>query len=75
MAASCIRTQILFGLAGALALTLAACGEWHGADDVSTDVGGGKLGSGPGLFTGKRGGIVIYQDAWSGASPGGDKAE
>jgi len=75
MAASRIRTHILFGLAGALALTLAGCGEWHGAEDVSTDVGSDKLGSGPGLFTGKRGGIVIYQHVWSGASPGGDEAE
>jgi hypothetical protein len=75
MAASRIRTHILFGLAGALALTLAACAEWHGVDDVSTDVGGGKLGSGPGLVTGKRGGIVIYQHVWSGAAPGGDNVE
>jgi hypothetical protein len=75
MVASPVRKHILLGLAGALTLTLAACGEWHGADDVSTDVGGGKLGSGPGLITGKRGGFVIYKEPWSGSSPDGDLAE
>ena len=70
-----LRRSILLPLAGALTLAVSGCVEWQGARDVSTDVGGGALGHGPGLFTGKRGGIVIYSDVWSGSSPSGDLAE
>ena len=59
----------------ALALALAGCGEWHGSKTVSTDVGGDAEGHGPGLFTGKEGGIVLYNEVWTGAAPGGDVAE
>ena len=39
-------------------LTVSACGVWRGSKDVSpTD----PSDEGPGLFTGKRGGIVIFQ--------------
>jgi hypothetical protein len=30
---------------------------------------------GPGLFTGKKGGIVFETEAWTGSSPYGDSAE
>lgn len=73
--ASSLRTVVLAGLVCGLPLLLGSCGEWHGAEDVNTDVGGGALGKGPGLFTGKEGGIVIYQHVWTGASPDGDTAE
>lgn len=65
------KRSIHFSLACALALAVAGCAEWQGASDVSTDVGADKVGHGPGLFTGKRGAIVIYQDTWPGASPSG----
>jgi len=50
-------------LASILALLLVGgCGLVRGAKDVETDVGGAEgLSNGPGLVTGKRGGIVIYQ--------------
>ena len=70
-----LKRSFALSLACALALAVSGCAEWQGASDVSTDVGGGALGHGPGLITGKRGAIVIYSDAWSGASPSGDKAE
>ena len=40
---------------------LSACGLWRGSNDVSTDYGQDAMGKGPGLITGKQGGIVIYQ--------------
>ncbi len=45
----------------ALCLAVAGCGGWRGASDVSTDHGSDAIGKGPGLITGKQGGIVIYQ--------------
>jgi hypothetical protein len=54
------RTLLLtLGLLSLLAL--GACGVWRGSNDVDTDVGGDAMGKGPGLVTGKQGGIVIYQ--------------
>ena len=45
-----------------LGMGLSACGGlWRGSNDVDTDVGEGAMGKGPGIITGKRGGIVIYQ--------------
>jgi hypothetical protein len=55
-----IRSLIL-ALGVASLLALGACGVWRGADDVNTDVGADAMGKGPGLVTGKQGGIVIYQ--------------
>jgi hypothetical protein len=40
---------------------LSACGMVRAADEVDSDVGGDAMGKGPGMMTGKRGGIVIYQ--------------
>ncbi len=44
-----------------LGVGLGACGMWRGSNDVSTDYGQDAMGKGPGLITGKSGGIVIYQ--------------
>lgn len=44
-----------------LSSVTSACGVWRGDKDVDTDVGEGAIGEGPGLITGKRGAIVIYQ--------------
>lgn len=66
---------ILRTLALTLTLAICGCGAWEGVSDVSTDVGGGALGHGPGLFTGKRGAIILYEGTWSGAAPGGGVAE
>jgi hypothetical protein len=66
-----LKRSIALPLACALALAVSGCAGWQGASDVSTDVGGGALGHGPGLFTGKRGAIVIYEGPWPGASPSG----
>jgi hypothetical protein len=65
------KRSILLSLACALVLAVSGCAEWQGASDVSTDVGADKIGHGPGLFTGKRGAIVIYEGSWPGASPSG----
>jgi len=45
----------------ALCLAVSACGAWRGSSDVSTDHGADAIGKGPGLISGKQGGIVIYQ--------------
>lgn len=55
---------------------LSACGEWQGSKDIDTYVGGADgIGHGPGLVTGKEGGIVIFNEGWGGAAPGGDAQE
>lgn len=50
-----------------LAIALAGCGALQGDAVVDTADGEGAIGKGPGLFTGKRGAIVIDNDVWSGA--------
>ena len=45
----------------ALPLSISACGSVKGAKDVDTQDGEGGMGTGPGLLTGKRGGLIIYQ--------------
>ena len=43
-------------------LLASGCGLVRGAKDIETDVGGAEgLSDGPGLVTGKRGGVIIYQ--------------
>jgi len=59
----------------ALSLATAGCGEWRGSKEISTESGGEAVGDGPGLFTGKEGGIVIYKDPWDGTVPGGGAEE
>jgi len=45
----------------ALPLSISACGSFKGDKDVDTQDGEGGMGKGPGLLTGKRGGVIIYQ--------------
>lgn len=52
-------------------LALAGCGEWKGSNTVDTSPAADAIGEGPGLASGKEGGIVFYNDVWSGAAPGG----
>jgi hypothetical protein len=54
----------------ALSLGLAGCAEWQGAKEINP-VPPGDRRDGPGLFTGKEGGIVFYVDPWWGSSPYG----
>lgn len=66
------------GLALVLCLTflaLAGCAEWKGSNTIDTVPAADRGGDGPGLFSGKEGGIVFYNDTWSGAVPGGGVAE
>lgn len=60
-------------LLGALAFATASCGEWHGSREIDTEPPSERVGGGPGLFSGKEGGFVIYQDVWSGSAPGENK--
>jgi hypothetical protein len=53
--------SLLLALGIVSLLALGACGVWRGSNDVDTDVGADAIGKGPGLVTGKEGGIVIYQ--------------
>jgi len=55
----------------ALSLATAGCGEWKGSNTIDPEIDGDAMGEGPGLITGKEGGIVIYSDVWTGASPAG----
>jgi hypothetical protein len=70
-----LRKGLILMLLCTLSLAVAGCGQWEGAKDVNTDIGSGAMGSGPGLITGKRGGIIIYNDIWTGAVPGGGASE
>ena len=56
-----LRTLLIASLVLASPLALGACGWVKGDKDVDTDVGEGAMGKGPGLLTGKRGGIIIFQ--------------
>lgn len=43
-------------------MLVSGCGLVRGAKDIETDVGGADgLSEGPGIVTGKRGGVIIYQ--------------
>ena len=43
-------------------MTVSGCGGYvRGDRDVETEPGSGSAGKGPGLITGRQGGIVIYQ--------------
>lgn len=56
-----LRTLVIVSIALALPLALGACGWVKGDKEVDTADGEGAIGKGPGLLTGKRGGIVIFQ--------------
>lgn len=61
-------------LAGAVSVMLAACEMPRGDEEVKTEPQEGRS-DGPGLFTGKKGGIVFETEAWKGPSPYGDTSE
>lgn len=69
------RSSILciVGAVTAVMLTLSGCAGVQGDREVSTADGEGAIGRGGGLFTGKRGGIVIHNDPWEGSTPGENK--
>ena len=58
-----LRSLLLCLLVVAVPISLTGCGIVRGDKDIDTDkdVGDGSMGEGPGLITGKRGGIIIYQ--------------
>lgn len=58
-----------------LSLPLGGCAAWQGAAEAGTQSAEMEEARGPGLFTGKRGGIIIDAPVWTGASPAGDLAE
>ena len=56
-----LRTLLLCLLVAAVPVSLTGCGIVRGDKDVDTEDGEGAIGKGPGIITGKRGGIIIYQ--------------
>jgi hypothetical protein len=56
------------------ALSLIGCATWHGDEKVETEPAEGSS-EGPGLFTGKKGGIIFEVEPWTGPSPYEDTAE
>lgn len=66
-----VSTWLLLVLIG---LAAGACDTLHGDEDVDTVPPDSRT-DGPGLFSGKKGGLVIESDVWSGASPYGDTSE
>lgn len=69
-----LRSLSAILLACAFILTLGGCEAPRGDKEVKTEPQEGRS-DGPGLFTGKKGGIVIYEEVWTGSSPSGDIAE
>lgn len=56
-----LRRILMTLLVIALPLSISACGSFKGDKDVDTQDAEGGMGKGPGLLTGKRGGVIIYQ--------------
>jgi hypothetical protein len=54
---------------------LGGCAEVVGSKTIDTEPAAESEGEGPGLFSGKEGGIVFYNDVWWGSAPGGDVSE
>ena len=71
---SVLRSLSPIVLAGAFILTLGGCATPRGDQEVRTVPDEGRS-DGPGLFTGKKGGFVIYEEVWTGSTPSGDIAE
>jgi uncharacterized lipoprotein YehR (DUF1307 family) len=44
----------------AMTVMLGGCGTWRGDEEVETEPEEGRM-EGPGLFTGKKGGIIIFE--------------
>ena len=55
-----LRRILMTLLVIALPLSISACG-FRGDKDLDTQDAEGGIGKGPGLLTGKRGGLIIYQ--------------
>ncbi len=53
--------MLIASIALAPPFALGACGWVKGDKDVDTSEPEGEIGKGPGLLTGKRGGIIIFQ--------------
>jgi hypothetical protein len=56
-----LRSLLILLAILSLGAGLSACGMVRGASEVDSDVGGDAMGKGPGMLSGKRGGVVIYQ--------------
>lgn len=61
-------------MAGVACLVLAACDTPRRDAEADTEPAEGRS-DGPGLFTGKNGGLVFEKEIWTGPSPYGDTAE
>jgi hypothetical protein len=42
-------------------LSAGGCGAWRGSKDINTEPPSEGIGSGPGILSGRNGGMVIYQ--------------
>jgi hypothetical protein len=58
----------------AISVALGGCAIPRGDEEVKTEPQEGRS-DGPGLFTGKKGGLVFESEVWTGPSPYGDTAE
>ena len=58
-----LRSLLLCLLVVAVPISLTGCGVFRGDKNYDTDddIGDGAMGKGPGLISGKRGGLIIYQ--------------
>ena len=54
------RLHTAIVLAFVVSLMLVGCGTWRGDEEVETEPEEGSM-EGPGLFTGKEGGIIIFE--------------
>ncbi len=57
---SIFRLQTAIVLVFAVGIMLGGCGTWRGDEEVETEPEEGRS-EGPGLFTGKEGGIIIFE--------------
>lgn len=71
---SFLRYVAVISLWVLISIAVDACDTPRGDKNVQTEPAEGSS-EGPGLFTGKQGGIVIETDPWTGASPYGDTSE
>jgi len=69
-----LRYVSLVVLWGLIATVAGACDMPRGDADVQAEPAEGSS-DGPGLFTGKKGGLVIESEPWTGSSPYGDTSE
>jgi hypothetical protein len=67
-------SRLLFATVMISIVTLTGCEGWRGDEEVETEPEEGSA-EGPGLFTGKAGGIILEVEPWKGASPHGDTEE